>query len=92
MAETPVPPPYEWIRWLSGRDATALLIHLCTSLDDPQATREDLVTMVHGWRDNALAALHADNWRAAVDDYLEVTADARLYLLSQGQREGRSRC
>jgi hypothetical protein len=30
-------------------------------------------------------ALTAEDWKASVDDYLEVAVDARMYLLSQGK-------
>ena len=39
--------------------------------------------MVDSWRENALAALAADDYRASVDKYLEVSVDARLYLLAR---------
>jgi hypothetical protein len=76
---------HEWVRWLSGADATVLLLYLCQRIDDPQVPREALVTLVHEWRANALQALHAEDWKASVDAYLEVMVDARLYLLSQGK-------
>jgi hypothetical protein len=76
---------HEWVRWLSGVDAAVLLVKLCQCIDEPQVTKDTLVTVVHQWRANALKALTADDWKASVDDYLEVTADARLYLLSQGK-------
>ena len=41
--------------------------------------------MVEGWRANAHGALTADDYRASVDKVLEVTFDARVYLLRQGQ-------
>lgn len=76
---------YEWVRWLSGGDAMVLLMYLCQHINDPSITREALERLVHGWRANALNALVADDWKASVDGFLEVHADARLYLLSQGK-------
>jgi hypothetical protein len=77
---------HEWVRWLSGADATVLLLHLCQCIDDPTVDRAGLTTLVHEWRSNALQAVTADDWKASVDGYLEVTADARLYVLSQDPR------
>jgi hypothetical protein len=85
MTEEILSTSHEWVRWLSGVDATVLLGNLCQHIDNPTVTRDALVTLVHQWRANALEALQADNWKASVDGYLEVTADARLYLLSQGK-------
>jgi hypothetical protein len=85
MPEDTLSTSHEWVRWLSGVDAAVLLGNLCQHIDDPQVTRDALVTLVHQWRANALEALTADDWKASVDGYLEVTADARLYLLSQGK-------
>ena len=85
MPEEDVSTSHEWVRWLSGADATVLLGKLCQCIDDPQVTRDTLVTVIHQWRANALEALTAEDWKASVDDYLEVRADARLYLLSQGK-------
>jgi hypothetical protein len=68
---------HSWISWLGERDAKVLLLALVediTAGDDVGVLRE----MVAGWRANALRALHADNWRAPVDGYLEVWVDARL--------------
>ena len=76
---------HEWVRWLAGADATVLLLNLCQHIDTPHVTKDALVTLVHQWRTNALEALTADDWKASVDEYLEVTVDARLYLLSQGK-------
>jgi hypothetical protein len=76
---------HEWVRWLSGVDATVLLLNLCQHIDNPDVTRETLVALVHQWRANALQALRADDWKASVDGYLEVAVDARMYLLSQGK-------
>jgi len=58
-------------------------MHLCQAIDTPTVSREDLVTLVQGWRRNALKAVTADDWTADVDRYLEVKADARLALLAQ---------
>jgi len=85
MTEEALSTSHEWVRWLSGADATVLLCNLCQHTDDPSVTKDALVTLVHQWRANALEALTADDWKASVDKYLEVTADARLYLLSQGK-------
>jgi hypothetical protein len=54
-------------------------------IDAPHVTKDELVTVVRQWRANALEALQADDRKASVDGYLEVTVDARLYLLSQGK-------
>jgi hypothetical protein len=85
MPEDALHTSHEWVRWLSGVDATTLLLNLCQHIDTPHVTKDALVTLVHQWRANALEALQADDWKASVDKYLEVTADARLYLLSQGK-------
>lgn len=85
MTEEAFPTSHEWVRWLSGVDAAVLLLNLCQHIDDPHVTRDALVTLVHQWRANALQALHAEDWRASVDAYLEVMVDARLSLLSQGK-------
>ena len=85
MAKEALSTSHEWVRWLSGVDATVLLLNLCQRIDDPQVTREALATLVHQWRANALQALHAEDWKASVDAYLEVAVDARMYLLSQGE-------
>jgi hypothetical protein len=39
--------------------------------------------MVEGWRENAHEALAANDYRASVDQYLEVSVDARLYVLAR---------
>jgi hypothetical protein len=83
MAEQTLPTSHEWVRWLSGVDATVLLLNLCQHIDNHSVSRDALVTLVHEWRANALQALHADDWKASVDAYLEVSVDARMYLLSQ---------
>jgi len=68
---------HSWISWLSGRDAKVLLLCLVESImaGIPERTLQDMAT---GWHRNAQAALTADDWRASVDGYLEVWADARL--------------
>ena len=76
---------HEWIRWLSSPDATVLLLWLCQVLDQPDSSVEELRKVVHGWRRNALKALTAEDWKASVDRSLEVTVDARAYLLARGQ-------
>jgi hypothetical protein len=85
MPEDALSTSHEWVRWLSGVDATVLLLNLCQHIDDPAVSRDALVTLVHQWRANALEAVQAEDWKASVDRYLEVTADARLYLMSQGK-------
>ena len=85
MLEEALRTSHEWIRWLSGVDATVLLLNLCHHIDNPAVTKDALVTLVHEWRANALRALTAEDWKASVDAYLEVTVDARMYLLSQGK-------
>ena len=85
MAEEAFSTSQEWVRWLLGVDATVLLFKLWQYLDDPHVTKDTLVTLVHEWRVNALRALMAEDWKASVDDYLEVAVDARMYLLSQGK-------
>jgi hypothetical protein len=80
-----LPTSHEWVRWLSGADAGVLLLRLCQHIDDLHVTRDALVTLVHGWRANAMQALTAEDWKASVDAYLEVAVDARMYLLSQGK-------
>lgn len=68
---------HSWIAWVNDRDAKVLLLTLIECImegDDNQSLRP----VVQGWRANALRALHADNWRAPVDSYIEVWADARL--------------
>ena len=73
---------HAWVEWLGDRNAQALLLTLMQAID--RADRlEDLKRMVDGWRANALRALAAENYRADVDTYLEVSVDARLYLLAR---------
>jgi hypothetical protein len=78
-------PPYEWIRWLSGTDATALLMSLCAAIEQGNVPPETLRTMIQDWRTNAYGALGAENWQTSIDDSLDITVDARLYLLSQNR-------
>jgi hypothetical protein len=59
MTEEALRTSHEWVRWLSGVDATVLLLNLCQHIDDSRVTRDALVTLVHRWRANALQALHA---------------------------------
>jgi hypothetical protein len=73
---------HAWVDWLGARDAAALLLTLMQAIDEG-ASGESLQAMVDGWRENALEALAADDYRADVDKYLEVSADARLYLLAR---------
>ena len=77
------PAPYEWISWLGERDAQVLLISLMAAIEEgtsPESSRR----MVEGWRANAQEALTTDDNCACVDKYLEVSVDARLYLLRTG--------
>lgn len=39
--------------------------------------------MVEGWQEHAHEALAANDYRASVDTYLEVSVDARLYVLAR---------
>lgn len=73
---------HAWVDWLGARDAVALLLTLMQAIDEGDAV-ERLKAMVDGWRRNALKALAADDYRADVDQYLEVSVDARLYLLAR---------
>jgi hypothetical protein len=73
---------HAWVDWLGERDAAALLLTLMRAIDAGDAV-ERLKAMVDGWRRNALEALAADDYRADVDAYLDVSADARLYLLAR---------
>jgi hypothetical protein len=73
---------HAWVDWLGERDAAALLLSLMQAIDEG-ATLESLKAMVEGWRRNALRALAAEDYRADVDKYLEVSVDARLYLLAR---------
>ena len=73
--------PYDWISWLEERDAEALLICLMQAIERGTSL-ETLRRMVEGWRANAHQALTADDYHASVDNYLEVSVDARLYVLA----------
>jgi hypothetical protein len=73
---------HAWVDWLGERDAAALLLTLMRAIDEGDDV-EHLKAMIDGWRRNALEALAADDYRADVDAYLEVSADARLYLLAR---------
>ena len=73
---------HAWVDWLGERDAAALLLTLMRAIDEGSAV-ERLQAMVDGWRENALEALAADDYRADVDKYLEASVDARLYLLAR---------
>jgi hypothetical protein len=73
---------HAWVDWLGERDAAALLLTLMRAIDEGDAV-ESLKAMVDGWRRNALEALAANDYRADVDKYLEVSVDARLYLLAR---------
>jgi hypothetical protein len=44
---------------------------------------ESLKAMIDGWRRNALQALASHDYRADVGKYLEVSVDARLYLMAR---------
>jgi hypothetical protein len=78
-----IPAPYEWISWLGERNAQVLLISLMAAIEEGTSL-ETPRRMVEGWRANAQKALTADDYRACVDKYLEVSVDARLYLLRTG--------
>jgi hypothetical protein len=73
---------HTWVEWLGDRDAQALLLSLLQAIDQGTPL-ETLRAMVDGWRENAHEALAADDYRASVDQYLEVSVDARLYLLAR---------
>jgi hypothetical protein len=73
---------HAWVDWLGERGAAALLLTLMRAIDEGDAV-ESLKAMVDGWRRNALQALAANDYRADVDKYLEVSVDARLYLLAR---------
>jgi hypothetical protein len=73
---------HAWVEWLGDQDAATLLLTLMQAIDEGDAV-ERLQAMVDDWRRNALEALAADDYRADVDKYLEVSADARLYLLAR---------
>ena len=79
-----MPERYDWVGWLGDRDAQVLFITLIRGLEDGTPL-ETLRRMVKDWRANAHRALTADDYRASVDKFLEVTVDARVYLLRQGQ-------
>jgi hypothetical protein len=73
---------HTWVEWLGDRDAQALLLSLLQAIDQGTPL-ETLRAMVDGWRQKAYQALAADDYRASVDQYLEVSVDARLYLLAR---------
>jgi hypothetical protein len=73
---------HTWVEWLGERDAQALVLCLLQAIDRGTSV-ESLQRMVEGWRENAHEALAADDYRASVDQYLEVSVDARLYLLAR---------
>jgi hypothetical protein len=73
---------HAWVDWLGARDAAALLLALMRAIDEGDAVAR-LRAMVDGGRRNALEALAAHDYRADVDTYLEVSVDARLYLLAR---------
>jgi hypothetical protein len=76
-------PGFEWIRWISGTDAQLLLMFLCHCIMEHEPTLENLQWKVETWRTAALKALADPRWRAQVDEFLEVWADARLAWLSR---------
>jgi hypothetical protein len=76
------PEPYDWIGWLGERDVQALSLSLMQAIEKATPL-ETLRIMVEGWRANAHEALTADNYRASVDTFLEVSVDARLYVLAR---------
>jgi hypothetical protein len=69
MPEETLSTSHEWVRWLSGADATVRLFNLCQHIDHSGVTKAALVTLLHQWRANALEALQADDWKASVDEY-----------------------
>ena len=71
MPEDALSTSHEGVRWLSGVDATTLLLNLCHHIDTLHVTKDALVTLVHQWRANALEALTAEDWKASVDTYLD---------------------
>jgi hypothetical protein len=71
-----------WVEWLGERDAQALLRCLLQAIDRGTSI-ESLQRMVEGWREHAHEAPAADDYRASVDKYLEVSVDARLYVLAR---------
>lgn len=73
---------HTWVEWLGERDAQALLLCLLQAIDRGTSI-ESLQCMVEGWREHAHEALAADDYRASVDKYLEVSVDARLYVLAR---------
>jgi hypothetical protein len=73
---------HAWVEWLGARDAAVLLLTLLQGIDQGERP-ETLRQVVDGWRANALRALAAENYRAAVDTHLEVFVDARHYLLAR---------
>jgi hypothetical protein len=73
---------HAWVDWLGARDAAALLLTLMQAIDEG-ASGESLRAIIDGWRENALEALAAADYRADVDKYLEASVDARLYLLAR---------
>ena len=73
---------HAWVEWLGECDAAALLLTLMQAIDAGDAA-ESLKAMVDGWRRNALQALASHDYRADVDKYLEVSVDARLYLMAR---------
>jgi hypothetical protein len=79
-----MPERYDWVGWLGERDAQVLCILLMRGIEDGTPL-ETLKGMVEGWQANAHRALTADDYRACVDKCLEVTVDARVYLLRRGQ-------
>ena len=66
---------HTWVEWLGERDAQALLRCLLQAIDRGTSS-ESLQRMVEVWREHAHEALAADDSRASVDQYLEVSVDA----------------
>ena len=77
--------PYDWVAWLSGADATVLLQHLLLMIESDGCTVATLQRIVQGWRENAHDALTNNDYKAEVDGYLEIHADARLFLWRTGR-------
>jgi hypothetical protein len=73
---------HAWVGWLGERDAQVLLLSLFGAIEK-DGTLESLRKMVAGWRAHAHQALSADDWRACVDQFLEVYVDARIHIFAR---------
>lgn len=79
------PASYEWLTWLSGRDAQMLLNSLMVAIEEETMPISAVRSMIQQWRVNAHQALTNEDWTAVVDGYLEVKVDARLFVFRTGQ-------